>query len=61
MSKIPHRREKPGTIPLNYLKCEYCAEHFAFQDLIIENDQLYCPCCGTVIKTVQAHVSRRGK
>jgi phage/plasmid-associated DNA primase len=44
-----------------YLKCDYCMKHFAFQYVVIENNQLHCPCCGTVIKTAQAHVSRRGK
>jgi hypothetical protein len=51
-------KEKYFRRPL-YLKCDYCMEHFAFQNVVIENDQLHCPYCGTVIKTAQAHVSRR--
>jgi phage/plasmid-associated DNA primase len=33
-----------------YLKCEYCAEHFHINDIIIENDEDHCPYCGSILK-----------
>jgi hypothetical protein len=44
-----------------YLKCDYCMERFAFHHVVIENNLLHCPHCGTVVKMAQGHVSRRGK
>jgi hypothetical protein len=44
-----------------FINCKHCKEHFYFADVVIKDNQLHCPHCGTVIKTTQAHVSRRGK
>ena len=51
---------RPGGRPPSFYFCENCKEFFSWTEILVENDQPYCPRCGSIVKEAQAHVSRRG-